>query len=176
MGSRIRGRAGVTWALSDEVVAMGDRAWAARAQQLAALAGGGGGGGARVPRGGGHGPLRDWLEHQKGLLALGARGPLLSHSRMPVPMLRKRLRPASALRARSARAVSGVPPLLRRLLWAWCCLYGSGPRLFDVCAIWGLARPRERWRRRKACCSEWQPVRVAACPGFHVMSVAKWKG
>jgi hypothetical protein len=86
---------------------MGDRAWAARAQQLAALAGGGGG--ARVPRGCGHGPLRDWLEHQKGLLALGARGAPLSRPRSPVPVRRKRPRQAGAPGARSARAALWWP-------------------------------------------------------------------
>lgn len=50
---------------------MGDGAWRARLHELAALAAATGGG-ARVPRGDAHGPLRDWLEHQKGLLALGA--------------------------------------------------------------------------------------------------------
>jgi hypothetical protein len=66
-------RAGITWLLSEEVVAMGDAAWRARWAELAALAGARGGGNAAVDADARHlRPLHDWLEHQKALLALGA--------------------------------------------------------------------------------------------------------
>lgn len=49
---------------------MGERAWRGRLSELAALVAAAGA--PQVPRGREFGPLRDWLEHQKGLLALGA--------------------------------------------------------------------------------------------------------
>lgn len=61
--------AGLTWILSDEVVYMRDVAWNHRFKELLALTEQTGT--ARVDPYHHSESLRDWLEHQKALLALG---------------------------------------------------------------------------------------------------------
>jgi hypothetical protein len=62
--------AGITWVLSDEVVHMSDEAWQQRYLHLRGIRQQTGR--ARVDPPGHPEALRDWLEHQKALSALGA--------------------------------------------------------------------------------------------------------